>query len=177
MLHVHDHVLQAARQLAAPRRGWTFTVDEVVRALPHLNPSTVRTHIVSRCCVNAPKNHLHKWPYFRRVERGRYQVEPKYRLRSPKETRTRRPNAGTISTGSRPEAGTRKCLHAIIQRDEGAYVVECLELPIVSQGGTLDEAVSNFREAVSLHLEGEDLSRFGLSANPDLQMIYEVPAA
>ena len=30
---------------------------EIVRALPHLDPGTVRTHIVSRCCVNAPKNH------------------------------------------------------------------------------------------------------------------------
>ncbi len=176
MLHVHDYVLQAAQRLASPRRDWTFTVAEVVRALPHLKRSTVQTHIVSRCCVNAPQNHLHKWPYFRRVGRGRYQIEPAYRSR-PREARVGRSGSGASSVASGQQGCTRKCLHAIIQRDEGAYVVECLELPIVSQGATLDEAVSNFREAVNLHLEGEDLSRFGLSANPDLQMIYEVPAA
>lgn len=176
MLHVHDYVLQAACQIASPRRDWTFTVGEVVRALPHLKRSTVQTHIVSRCCVNAPKNHLHKWPYFRRVGRGRYQIEPNYRSRH-RETGAGRSNSGTSSEGFGRQSSTRKCLHAIIQRDDGAYVVECLELPIVSQGATLDEAVSNFREAVGLHLEGEDLSQLGLSANPDLQMIYEVPAA
>jgi|SRR5689334_2674602 len=176
MLHVHDYVLQAARKMASPRQDWTFTVGEVVRALPHLKRSTVQTHVVSRCCVNAPRNHLHKWLYFRRVGRGRYQIEPNYRSR-PKETAAGLSNAGTGAAGSRPQGPTRKCLHAIIQRDEGAYVVECLELPIVSQGATLDDAVSNFREAVGLHLEGEDLSRLGLSTSPDLQMIYEVPAA
>lgn len=176
MLHVHDYVLQTARQVASSRKDWTFTVGEIVRALPHLKRSTVQTHVVSRCCVNAPQNHVHKWPYFRRVGRGRYQIEPNYRSR-PKGARTARSNGGIGPVASGRQGSARKCLHAIIQRDEGAYVVECLELPIVSQGATLDEAASNFREAVDLHLEGEDLSRLGLSAKPDLQMIYEVPAA
>lgn len=174
MPHVHDEVLEAACQLAS--REGAFTLEEVVRALPHLNPSTVRTHVVSRCCVNAPQNHPHRWPYFRRVGRGRYQIEPNYRSR-PKDVQTARSSGRISSAASGRQGGARKCLHAIIQRDEGAYVVECMELPIVSQGATLDEAVSNFREAVGLHLEGEDLSRLGLSVNPDLQMIYEVPAA
>ncbi|HWG59388.1 MAG TPA: hypothetical protein VN661_10115 [Candidatus Acidoferrales bacterium] len=63
----------------------------------------------------------------------------------------------------------RKLLRAIIQESEGACVVECLELPIVSQGAGLDEAVSNFREAVSVHLEADDFSGLGLSPNPDSQ--------
>lgn len=176
MLHVHDHVLEAARQKASPRGDWTFTVEEIVRALPNLKRSTVQTHIVSRCCVNAPQNHLHKWPYFRRIGRGRYQIEPKYRSRSA-ETQKAHPDAGNSLFAPGRQSSVRKCLHALIQRDEGVYVVECLELPIVSQGNTLDEAVENFREAMALHLEGEDLSRLGLSATPDLQIIYEVPAA
>ena len=71
---IHDEVLRAARRLCRERRGWTFTPAEVVRALPDLNVSSVRTHIVSRCCVNAPKNHPHKWEYFRRVRRGVYRL-------------------------------------------------------------------------------------------------------
>ena len=53
---IHDEVLRAARRLCRERRAWTFSAEEVVRALPGLNESSVRTHVVSRCCVNAPKN-------------------------------------------------------------------------------------------------------------------------
>lgn len=168
-MHVHQAVLEAAIAIASRRKDWTFAVTEIVGALPHLNKNSVQTHVVSRCCVNAPKNHLHKWGYFRRVGRGRYQVELQYRARPKKD-------APAASAG-RGVTALRKTLHAIIQRDEGAYVVECLELPIVSQGSDLDDAVANFREAVALHLEGEDLAAMGLVTRPDLQIIYEVPAA
>lgn len=168
-MHIHESVLDAANAIGSRRRDWTFTVAEVVAALPHLNKNSVQTHVVSRCCVNAPKNHLHKWGYFRRVGRGRYQVEARHRARPTKIVPAASPN--------RRVAALRRTLHAIIQQDEGAYVAECLELPIVSQGSDLDEAVANFREALALHLEGEDLAAMGFVSRPDLQIIYEVPAA
>ncbi len=40
--------------------------------------------------------------------------------------------------------------------DEGGYVAECLDLAVVTQGRTLDETVQSLREAIQLHLEGED---------------------
>ena len=40
--------------------------------------------------------------------------------------------------------------------DEGGYVAECLGLAVVTQGRTLDETVQSLREAIQLHLEGED---------------------
>jgi len=46
--------------------------------------------------------------------------------------------------------------------DRRGYVAECLEIAVVTQGDTLDEVVSNLREAVALHLEGEDPTTFGL---------------
>ncbi|HYA98107.1 MAG TPA: hypothetical protein VEH49_08435, partial [Methylomirabilota bacterium] len=73
-MSVQKPVLDAANRIASRRKDWSFGVKEIVSALPHLNKSTVQTHIVSRCCVNAPKNHPHKWNYFRRIGRGRYQV-------------------------------------------------------------------------------------------------------
>ncbi|HEY8231450.1 MAG TPA: hypothetical protein VIJ10_02205, partial [Vicinamibacteria bacterium] len=76
---IHEEVLRTARRLCAERGGWTFTPLEVVRSLSFLNASSVRTHVVSRCCVDAPKNHPHKWNYFRRVRRGVYQILPGYR--------------------------------------------------------------------------------------------------
>ncbi len=47
--------------------------------------------------------------------------------------------------------------------DERGYVAECLNLAVVTQGQTLDETARNLREAIQLHLEGEDLSEFGLA--------------
>lgn len=44
-------------------------------------------------------------------------------------------------------------IKAFIRKGEKYYVAECLEIPVVTQGKTLDEAVANLREAVSLHLE------------------------
>ena len=50
--------------------------------------------------------------------------------------------------------------------EEGRYVAECLNLAIVTQGRTLDKTVQNLREAILLHLEGEDLEEMGLVPNP-----------
>src|SRR5213593_4184068 len=76
---IHDEVLRTAQRLCRERGEWTFSAEEVVRALAHVNENSVRTHVSSRCCVNAPPNHPHRWPYFRRVARGRYQILPPYR--------------------------------------------------------------------------------------------------
>lgn len=77
MAPVHSQVIEAARRVAD--RSHTFWLADLVRALPHLNAATVRTHIASRCCVNAPANHESRHPYFRAVGRGRYRIEPRFR--------------------------------------------------------------------------------------------------
>jgi len=46
---------------------------------------------------------------------------------------------------------------------------------VVTQGDTLDELMQNLNEALSLHLEGEDLAALGLSSHPKLQLIIEKP--
>ena len=45
----------------------------------------------------------------------------------------------------------------IYQGEESGFVAECVELPVVTQGATLDDVIRNLREALALHLEGEDL--------------------
>jgi len=52
----------------------------------------------------------------------------------------------------------KKIIQAKIYKGEKYYVAECLDLPVVSQGKTLDETVENIREAIGLHLEGENLA-------------------
>ena len=42
---------------------------------------------------------------------------------------------------------------AVLHREENLYVAECPEAGTVSQGETIDEAVSNLKEATELYLE------------------------
>jgi len=173
---VHEEVLAAANRIAGQRKDWTFTPDEIIRSLPNLNEYSVRTDIVSRCCVNAPPNHLRRWDYFRRIGRGKYEVVSKYR--TPPGTTP----SVTARASSRPLAGTlvpikRDVIHAVVHPDEDGYYVECLEVAVVTQGDNLDDLVRNLDEALSLHLEGEDLAALGLSSHPKLQLIIEKPLA
>jgi predicted RNase H-like HicB family nuclease len=58
----------------------------------------------------------------------------------------------------------RYTIQAIIYPgDETGYVAECLDLAVVTQGRSLGETVQNLREAIQLHLEGEDLAEMGLA--------------
>ncbi|MFN7566424.1 MAG: type II toxin-antitoxin system HicB family antitoxin [Microcystis sp.] len=66
-------------------------------------------------------------------------------------------------------------VNAIIRSGEQqGYVVECVEISIVTLGNTLDEVVNNLQEAILLHLEEEDPREFGLVAKPSLQITFEL---
>ncbi|MFB3816649.1 MAG: type II toxin-antitoxin system HicB family antitoxin [Candidatus Methylomirabilales bacterium] len=45
---------------------------------------------------------------------------------------------------------------AIIEKEGDGYVALCPELDVASQGGTVEEATANLREAVELFLECAD---------------------
>jgi predicted RNase H-like HicB family nuclease len=69
----------------------------------------------------------------------------------------------------------RRTIQAVIRPgEESGFVAECLELAVVTQGKTLDETVANLREAVSLHLEGEDLAALGLAPEPTIMISMEL---
>ena len=58
--------------------------------------------------------------------------------------------------------------------EESGYVAECLEIPVVTQGSTLDDVTKNLQEAVALHLAGEDLAVLGLAPNPTVVVTMEL---
>jgi predicted RNase H-like HicB family nuclease len=62
----------------------------------------------------------------------------------------------------------------IYRGEEAGFVAECVELPVVTQGSTLDEVTQNLREAIALHLEGEDLQQLGFVANPPIIVNFEM---
>ena len=68
----------------------------------------------------------------------------------------------------------QRTIKVVIRKGETHYVAECVEVAVVTQGKTLDETVENLREAVALHLEGEDLSELGLAPDPTLILTLEV---
>ncbi len=42
---------------------------------------------------------------------------------------------------------------AVIQKEEDMFIAKCTEVGTVSQGKTIDEALTNLREATALYLE------------------------
>ncbi len=54
------------------------------------------------------------------------------------------------------------------------YIAECVDLPVVTQGKTLDELVANLKEALELHLEGESLADYDLVPQPTIIANLEI---
>jgi len=63
----------------------------------------------------------------------------------------------------------KKIVQVKIYKGEKYYVAECVDLPVVSQGKTLDEAARNIREAIDFHLEGENLEEWDIL--PDFSIL------
>lgn len=72
----------------------------------------------------------------------------------------------------------QRTIKAVIRPgDQSGYMAECMEIAVVTQGATLDEVTHNLQEAVQLHLEGEDLSEFGLVPDPTIVVTLELEPA
>lgn len=165
---IHEEVLDAARRLCQARGSWTFSPTDIVDALPHLNERSVRTHVVSRCCANAPSHHAHRWPYFHRLQRGVYEIRAGYRDAEPS------PIADASATYELATVTPRQSIHAVVVESEGLYVAECLEIAIVTQGATLDETLAHLRDAVDLYMADEDPRVVGVVPKPRLLVTMDV---
>ena len=71
----------------------------------------------------------------------------------------------------------KKVVNIQITRGENYYVAESLDLPVVTQGKTLDEVISNIREAVELALADGDAELYGVAENPSIvaNIIVDTP--
>jgi len=61
--------------------------------------------------------------------------------------------------------------------EQSGYVAECMEIPVVTQGATVDEVIHNLQEAVQLHLEDENLAELGLAPDPTILVTLELEPA
>src|SRR5437879_1344020 len=133
---IHDDVLRAARRLCRERGAWTFSAEDIVRALPHLNEHSVRAHISSRCCVTAPPTHPHRWLYFRHDARRVYEILSRIRaqLRTPRPLERARGAAERVVQYGRVRGrAARDTNHAALQRDDGAYHAGSIADAVVTQ--------------------------------------------
>lgn len=68
----------------------------------------------------------------------------------------------------------KKIIQVHISRGERQFVAECLDLPVVTQGKTLDELAKNLKEAIELQLENEDPADFDLADAPSVLASFEI---
>ena len=64
---------------------------------------------------------------------------------------------------------------AIITKEEKWYVAHCIELGVVSQGKTIEEAQMNLKEAVELYLE--DFEEDEIPQNVGEVLLYPLEVA
>jgi hypothetical protein len=71
-----DEILAALPGIEARTADGSFSpqdvVDELRRRGTSLAEATIRTHVVSRMCANAPDNHARTYDDLERVSGGRY---------------------------------------------------------------------------------------------------------
>jgi hypothetical protein len=72
-------VLLRARELIVSTGDDSFFGEDLVRYMrqkrSRYSISTIRTHVTSRMCANAPSHHATRYPDFVRIGRGRYRFK------------------------------------------------------------------------------------------------------
>ena len=68
----------------------------------------------------------------------------------------------------------KRSIKAFIYPEDGGYIVECPDVHSVTQGDTLDEAMSNLKEVIALALDGEDPADYGLVSDPSILVTIEL---
>src|SRR5436309_9380998 len=101
-----DEILDCAREVINQKGRNEFTIKDILGCMRRhgtkYSDSTIRTHIVSRLCANAPDHHAVTYPDLERTDRGAYRLRgiplppkashrPATINREPREAR--RPNA------------------------------------------------------------------------------------
>jgi hypothetical protein len=77
-VNYRDMILTAVQELVERKGSNEFELGEAVEYIlskfPNLNTSTIRTHITSRCCINATSHHAVTYNDYERISRGFYRL-------------------------------------------------------------------------------------------------------
>lgn len=73
-----DEIIECAKDVMRGSRKSEFSIPEIIVCMVNkgtvYTESTIRTHIASRMCKDAPKNHAVKYDDMQRVRRGVYRL-------------------------------------------------------------------------------------------------------
>jgi predicted RNase H-like HicB family nuclease len=61
-----------------------------------------------------------------------------------------------------------------ISQEDGGYIAEGMNVPVVTEADTLDELAKNIKEAVELYFDGENLSDLGFGSQPSIMTSLEL---
>lgn len=74
----HHEISKCACEITEKSPTGEFSVSDIVRCMEKkgskYSKSTIRTHVTSRMCANAPDNHGTTYKSFERVGLGRYRL-------------------------------------------------------------------------------------------------------
>jgi predicted RNase H-like HicB family nuclease len=68
----------------------------------------------------------------------------------------------------------KRNIKAFIYPEADGYVVEIPDVHAVTQGDTIDQALTNLKEIIGLALEGEDPAEYGLAPDPSILVTIEL---
>ena len=68
----------------------------------------------------------------------------------------------------------KKIIQVHVYKGDKYFVAECADLPVVTQGKTLDELAENLKEAIALQLADENPADFDLIERPSVLASFEV---
>ena len=68
----------------------------------------------------------------------------------------------------------KRNIKAFVYPEDGGFVVEIPDVNAVTQGDTIEDAVTNLKEVIALALEDEDPAEFGLSPDPSILVTIEL---
>ena len=68
----------------------------------------------------------------------------------------------------------KKIIQVHVYKSDKYFVAECADLPVVTQGKTLDELADNLKEAIALQLADENPADFDLIDKPSVLASFEV---
>lgn len=73
-----DEILTAVKSIVREKEVKHFSVSEVLEYMKEdgtsYKESTIRTHIISKCCSNAPNHHASVFNDYERVGKGLYRL-------------------------------------------------------------------------------------------------------
>ena len=94
---------------------------------------------------------------------------PRYLRESQTQTK-----AGSVIFNFQYKNFMKNIIQFHIYKGEKYYVAEGIDLPIVTQGKTLDKLALNIKEAVELQLEEKNFAEFDLSSKPSVLLNFEL---